>query len=315
MAVDRTVSVRTAGGMQSFVHVLSECWSRPSLLALELLWRWLFGVPLLALLAYDGLQIYAAVSSQLAVAGIDQFSIVDPMRAAEIASGVYAIITPPIVRTALWLVPVAVFAWAIVSGIGRNTVLRRYDLSLPRRPFTLILLQLLRIAFLGGSFAFWFAAIQWSADYALAGDEPNLVAYCALVICLSLGIFTLWALVSWVFSIAPLLVLLENRGVASSLVRSLRLGPLTGQLVEVNLVMSIIKLALIVLAMVFSTIPLPFASDMEGPPLYAWWAVVSVLYLIASDFFQVARLVAFIQFWRAFQLVEADASPKFAPSK
>jgi hypothetical protein len=26
--------------------------------------------------------------------------------------------------------------------------------------------------------------------------------------------------------------------------------------------------------------------------------VVSVLYLIASDFFQVARLVAFIQFWR-----------------
>jgi len=112
-----------------------------------------------------------------------------------------------------------------------------------------------------------------------------------------------------------MLVLLEKRGVASSLVRSLRLCPLTGQLVEVNLVMSIIKLALIVLAMVFSTIPLPFASDMEGPPLYAWWAVVSVLYLIASDFFQVARLVAFIQFWRAFQLVEADASPKFAPSK
>src|SRR5271166_548039 len=315
MAVDRTVSVRTAGGMQSFVHVLSECWSRPSLLALELLWRWLFGVPLLALLAYDGLQIYAAVSSQLAVAGIDQFSIVDPMRAAEIASGVYAIITPPIVRTALWLVPVAVFAWAIVSGIGRNTVLRRYDLSLPRRPFTLILLQLLRIVFLGGSFAFWFAAIQWSADYALAGDEPNLVAYCALVICLSLGVFTLWALVSWVFSIAPLLVLLENRSVGSSLLRSLHLGPLRGKLVEVNLILGIIKLALIVLAMVFSAIPLPFASDMEGPPLYAWWAVVSVLYLIASDFFQVARLVAFIQFWRAFQLVEADASPKFAPSK
>src|SRR5208337_634048 len=111
-----------------------------------------------------------------------------------------------------------------------------------------------------------FAAIQWSADYALAGDEPNLVAYCALVICLSLGIFTLWALVSWVFSIAPLLVLLENRGVASSLVLSLRLGPLTGQLVEVNLVMSIIKLALIVLAMVFSTIPLLFVLMMRRPP-------------------------------------------------
>jgi hypothetical protein len=185
MAVDRTVSVRS-GGTQSFVHVLSECWSRPSLLALELLWRWLLGVPLLALLAFGGFQVYAAVSSQLATAGIDQFSIVDPTRAAEIASGVYAVIAPPIVRTALWLVPVTVLAWAIVSGIGRNAVLRRYDPSLPRRPFTLTLLQLLRLLFLGGSLAFWFAAIQWSANYALAGDEPNLVVYCALVICLSL---------------------------------------------------------------------------------------------------------------------------------
>jgi len=311
MAVDRTVSVGT-GGTQSFVHVLSECWSRPSLLVLELLWRWLFGVPLLALFAYEGLHVYAAVSSQLATAGIDQFSIVDPMRAAEIASGVYAVVEPPIVRTALWLIPVAVLAWAIVSGIGRNTVLRRHDPSLPRCPFRLTLLQLLRILFLGGSFVFWFVAIQWSANYALSGDEPNLVTYCALVICLSLGIFTLWALVSWVFSIAPLLVLLENRGVGSSLVRSLRLGPLTGKLVEVNLITGIIKLALIVLAMVFSAIPLPFASNMEGPPLYAWWAVVSVLYLIASDFFQVARLVAFIQFWRGLA-VQAHAPSAHDP--
>lgn len=293
MAVDGTIK-----GTQSFVHILSECWSRPSLLALEVLWRWLLGVPLLLLFAYEGMRVYAAVSSQLAAAGIDQFSIVDPMRTAEIASGIYAIIAPPIVRTALWLVPVAVLIWAVVSGIGRNAVLRRYDHSLPRRPFTLTLLQLLRILFLGGSFAFWFAAIQWSANYALSGDEPNLVVYCALVICLSLGVFTLWALVSWVFSIAPLLVLLENRGVGSSLVRSLRLGPLTGKLVEVNLIMGIIKLALVVLAMVFSAIPLPFASNMEGPPLYAWWVIVSIAYLVASDFFQVARLVAFTQFWR-----------------
>jgi hypothetical protein len=298
MAVDKTDSARTVRGTQSFVHVLSECWSQPSLLALELLWRWILGLPLLTLLVYEGLQLYAAVSSQLAATGIDQFSIVDPSRAAEIASSIYAIVAPPIIRTALWLLPVAVLAWAVASGVGRNTVLRRYDPSLPRRPFTLILLQLLRILFLGGSFAVWFAAIQWSANYALSGDEPNLVAYCALVICLSLGIFTLWALVSWVFSIAPLLVLLENRSVGSSLLRSLHLGPLRGKLVEVNLILGIIKLALIVLAMVFSAIPLPFASNMEGPPLYAWLAVVSVLYLIASDFFQVARLVAFIQFWR-----------------
>jgi hypothetical protein len=290
-----------ARGTQSFVHVLSECWSRPSLLALEILWRWLFGIPLLAVLVWQCLHIYTAIANRLAATGINQFSLVDPMQAAVIASDVYAAIAPPLLHTAIWLAPVALLAWAAASGIGRNAVLRRYDPSLPRRWFTLSALQLLRILFLGGSFLFWFAAMHWAANDSLSGDDPNLIGYCALVICISLGIFTLWAVVSWVFSIAPLLVLLENRSIASSLARSLRLGPLTGKLVEINLILGIVKLALVVLAMVFSAIPLPFASVMEGPPLYAWWAVVSVLYLIASDFFQVARLVAFVQFWRVFQ--------------
>ena len=86
----------------------------------------------------------------------------------------------------------------------------------------------------------------------------------------------------------------------SSLASSLRQGALTGKLVEVNLVLGIVRLALIVLAMVFSAIPLPFEADMTGAALYLWWAVVTVLYLVASDFFQVARLAAFVQFWRLY---------------
>lgn len=289
----------TVRGTQSFLHVLAECWRRPSLLALELLWRWLFGIPLIAILAWQGFHIYTVTTADLAASGLDQFSLTDPMRAAVIAADVYAILAPPILHSILWLAPLAILAWSIISAIGRNAVLRRYDRSLPRRPVTLSVLQLLRAIFFAGSFAFWFAAIHWAANSTLSSEEPNLVAYCSVVICISLGIFTLWALVSWVFSIAPLLVLLENRTLGSSLLRSFRLGPLTGKLVEVNLIMGIIKLALVVLAMVFSAIPLPFESVMQGPALYLWWIFVTLLYLVASDFFQVARLIAFIQFDRA----------------
>ena len=115
-----------------------------------------------------------------------------------------------------------------------------------------------------------------------------------------MGIFTFWALVSWVFSVAPLIALLENRSTLACLGRSLRLGPLTSKLVEVNLVLGIVKLALIVLAMVFSATPLPFASVMVGTPLYLWWAAVTLVYLAASDFFQLSRLIAFIRFWRIY---------------
>ena len=288
----------TVRGTQSFVHILSECWYRPSLLALELLWRWLFGLPFLAVLWFAGSRIWAQTSAQLTAAGIDQFSLQNPNQAAVIVADSYAVLWPPVLHVALWLVPAAVLGWSVLSGIGRTLVLRRYDPSLPSRPVALVLLQLLRLIALGGCFVLWFAAIHWSANATLSGEEPNLVAYFAVVICLSLGIFTLWALASWVFSIAPLLVLLEDRSIVGSLVRSLRLGSLTGKLVEINLVMGIIKLALVVLAMVFSATPLPFASVMQCPPLYIWWGIVTLLYLAASDFFQVARLVAFIRLWR-----------------
>ncbi len=299
-----------ARGTQSFVRVLSECWSRPGLLALELLWRWLFGIPLLAILIWQGLRIYSAVAERV-TAGAGQLSLADPMGAAPVIADVYAILTPLILHASMWLLPIAAPACAIASGVGRNAVLRRYDTSLPRRRITLSALQFLRIIFLGGSFWLWLVTVQWAANYSLSGEDPNLVVYSTLVIFISLGIFIAWAVVSWVFSIAPLLVLLEHRGIASSLLRSFRLGPLTGKLVEINLVMGIVKLALIVLAMVFSAVPLPFESVVQGTSLYIWWVVVTLVYLVASDFFQVARLVAFVELWRVVPSHSLSAKTSF----
>jgi hypothetical protein len=295
-------------GTQSFVQILGLCWRHPSLIAIELAWRWLFGIPLLAALLLTGLRVWNQTAAQIRSTGLFDFSLQFPLNGALSIAETYQILRAPILHALLWIVPLAVVAGAIAAGIGRNAVLRRYQSSLPWKPAVGIGLQLLRLTALCLTFALWFRAIQWSANFALANasptdvaqGEPNLVLYCALVIVISLGIFTVWALLSWVFSIAPLLAVLENRGVGSSLARSLRLGPLRSKLVEINLVMGIAKLALVVLAMVFSATPLPFESVVHGGALYAWWALVSVLYLIASDFFQVARVVAFVELWQIF---------------
>ena len=63
---------------------------------------------------------------------------------------------------------------------------------------------------------------------------------------------------------------------------------------EINLVMGIVKIALIVLAMVFSATPLPFQTVTTPEFLAWWWAGVAMLYLVGSDFFHVARLVAYL---------------------
>jgi hypothetical protein len=292
-----------ARGTQSFVHILALCWRRPSLLGLELLWRWSFGVPLLVVLWFTGQHIWAETAAKLEATGVFQFSLQDPMQGAVQVSDAMGVLKVPVLHIAVWLLPLSMLGWAVAAGLGRSSVLRAFRPETPRRWAAMIVLQLLRIVALFGTLVVWFVAIRWAANFTLAvgaagneaGGEPNLVLYCALVIVFSLGIFTVWALLSWVFSIAPLLAMLEGRSVGSSLARSLRLGPLRSKLVEINMVMGIVKLALIVLAMVFSATPLPFEEAVHGASLYAWWAVVTVLYLVASDFFQVARVVAFVE--------------------
>jgi hypothetical protein len=280
------------------VYICAFCWKRPSLLGWELLWRWAFGIPAAALLYHQGARIASSVS--LNQENLSNLSLSDPLVAGQQLTATAAVLAPTLVRVALWLGPLLAVAWAVASGLGRSAVLQRLDPALRASPLALILLQLLRIAALFAVCVGWYRAIGWAADATLSSAAPNLVAWSAWVICLTLGIFVLWALLSWVFSVAPLLAMLEGSGVFSSLAHSLRLGPLTSKLVEVNLVLGIVRLALIVLALVFSAIPLPFEADMTGTALYAWWAVVTLLYLVASDFFQVARLAAFLQFWRLY---------------
>jgi hypothetical protein len=264
-------------------------------LARELLWRWAFGLPVAAILYYQATRIAAHVALNPSAISLN-----DPVEAGQQLATAAAAIKPEVERAIAWLGPLLAMAWAIASGLGRSAVLQRIDPRMRSAPFTLIVLQLLRMTALVSVCLGWYRALRWAADTTLDSATPNLVAWSAWVICLSLGIFVLWALLSWIFSVAPLLAMLEGRGVFPSLARSLHLGELRSKLVEVNLVLGIVRLALIVLAMVFSAIPLPFTADMTGTPLYLWWAFVTLLYLVASDFFQVARLAAFVDFWRVY---------------
>lgn len=316
----RTRTAARVRGAQSFVYTLSSCWRRPSLVGLEVLWRWVYGVPAAGLTFVKVREILAAHTQgryDLSLLGLDRALLNDPVGALTadpigvVAKVTHAIgiVGPDFVRLATWLVPLLVGVWVVVSSLGRTLVLRRADAGLAARPFTLMALQIVRLVALAGSFWLWIRCIGWAARVAVeqpiaAGGEPELVLYCAVTIVTTIGLFTLWAIVSWVFSVAPLLAMLKGTGVAGSLAAAVRLGPLKGKLVEVNLVMGIVKIALIVLAMVFSATPLPFESVTTQGFLACWWAGVTVLYFVGSDFFHVVRLVAYLNLWRAFESVE-----------
>jgi hypothetical protein len=299
-------------GTQSFVQTLSACWHRPGLTALEVGWRWAFGAPAAALIAYEALRILH--QTPVDFGALRQMSLLNPSDTAATLAQTAAVLMPPALHVAEWLGPLLLVAWVVVSSFGRGVVLHHVDTSLHARPVTLMMLQAARMVALVASFAAWFLCLRAAGGIAVnapiaAGQEPNLVLYFALAIAATLGMFTLWAVLSWALSVAPLLAMLRNLGARASLTAAFRLGPVRSKLVEINLVMGIVRIMLIVLAMALSACPLPFES-VATPGFMAWWyAFVTLLYLIAADMFHVVQLTSYLEMWRAYDGDGAGSRP------
>jgi hypothetical protein len=290
-------------GTQSLVGQMGWVVGQRPLIAIEIAWRWIFGIPFLALCWIEADKVFAAVPADSA--GLTALDAQNPWVAAVELARAWTLYRPHVLQAAAWVAPIAALAWIVISGVGRGLVLRRIDpaVRLRFRPGAMMMLQAGWLALLGATCWGWFACMEWLvATHISGGGEPDLVGFAMWAIFLSLGFFTLWALVSWPLSIAPLLMLLEDCSALSALGRSLRLGkPFTSKLAEINLVMGIVNLALIVLAMVFSAAPLPFSDELGADALH-WVNLIAVLfYLLASDYFQLVRLKGFEEFWKMFR--------------
>ncbi len=298
-------------GTQSLVGQMSWVFERPSLTAIEVAWHWIFGLPFLVVCWIEAQRILAVLP--LDSAGLTEIDAQNPWVAVVQISDAWAHYQPHVMTVLHWLLPVASLAWVVISGLGRSLLLMRLhsksDFAESFRPLQMIALQAAWLAALGATCWGWFRSIEWvAATHITAVGEPDLVGYFSWVIFLTLGFFTAWALVNWVLSIAPLLMLLEERTALSSLGQSLRLGRgLHCKLMEINLVMGIVKLALIVVAMVLSAAPLPFSDQLGPDSMHGIFVLATLFYFVASDYFQVVKLKGFVEFWKMFRGGELES--------
>ena len=295
-------------GTQSLVGQMGWVFERPSLTAIEVGWRWLFGIPLLAVCWIEAQRILASLP--LESAGLTTIDPQNPWVAAVQFADAWALYQPHVAAVLRWLLPVAALAWVVLSGLGRSLVFKRMEPQLRFRPVEMIALQATWLALMALCCWGWFRSIAWvAATHITPAGEPDLVGYSMWVIFLSLGFFTAFALVSWALSIAPLLMLLEDLSPAAALAKSLKLGrAFTGKLAEINLVMGIVKLALVVVAMVLSAAPLPFSDQLGSDAMHGILAVATIFYFVANDYFQVVRLKGFVEFWRMFRGQQASGA-------
>jgi hypothetical protein len=292
-------------GTQSLVGQMGWIWSRPWLTLIEVGWRWVFGIPFLLVCRMQAQQIFAALPASST--GLDSINGQNPWVGAVQLGHAIGQYVPRVQAAAVWLVPVAGLAWAAISGLGRALLISRLDPDLaPRlrmRPFGLMAIQAGSLALLGATWWGWLWSMQWvAATHVTTVAEPDLIGFASWAIFLSLGFFTVWALVSWPLTIASLLMPLEGRSALSAVVQSFKLGKqFTGKLIEINLVMGIVTMTLMVVSMVLSAAPLPFSDELGANALNTISLLAVGFYLVSSDYFQVVRLKGFIEFWKMFR--------------
>jgi len=290
-------------GTQLLVEHIGGVFRRPSLIAIEIGWRWLFGVPFLFLCwAWT-----ASTLSKMEFEGSSSINISNPWLAAIQLSNAWHIYQPLFKKFLSQLILPAAGAWIILSGLGRAWLLMRLGKGIARksrfRPVTMMLLQAIWLGLWLLTVGCWYSLMSWvAATYINVAGEPDLVGYFVWAIFLSLGFFCAFALTSWLLSIAPLFAQFEDCSAREALAESLALGKqFTGKLIEINLVLGIVKLALVVLAMVFSAAPLPFADELGESAIHFVAATSIIFYFVANDFFQVVRIKAFLEFWKTFR--------------
>lgn len=288
-------------GTQTLVDQMGWMLRHPAIVAVEVGWRWLFGVPFL-LVCWSRLQ-YVLTQLSPEEAGLSNIDAQNPWVAAGQLSRALAKYAPLVAHEMRWLVPIAAGAWIVISSLGRNFALKRMAPQVRLRPISMMTLQAVWLALFGSVCWGWFRAVSWAAaTHFPAGSEPDLIGFSIWLIFLSLAFFTVWALLGWIVSVAPVLMLLEECSAPATLGQAMRLGrPFTSELVEIGMVMGIVNLALIVVAMVLSAAPLPFSDQLGGNALHVVWAGATVFYLVAHDYFQLVRLKCFVEFWKVFR--------------
>jgi hypothetical protein len=274
---------------------------RPLVVAVEVGWRWLFGVPFLLVCLSRLKHVFTVLTPE--ESGLSNIDPSNPWLAAGAFSRAVIKYDPLIAHELSWLLPVAAVAWVVISGLGRSLVFRLLQSGVRFRPLAMMALQTVWLILFGGICWGWYRSVAWAAAMHFpVGSEPDLIGFSIWLIFLSLGFFTLWALVGWIVSVAPVLMLMENCSAVSALGMSTRLGKtFTSELFEIGMVMGIVNLALMVVAMVLSAAPLPFSDELGGDALHVVWAGATVFYLVAHDYFQLVRLKCFVQFWKIFR--------------
>jgi hypothetical protein len=272
---------------------LARIFRDPSLVAVELAWRWAFGASAIALVTFAAIQLQRAVV--ILPEEREMLTSRAPLQIAEAILEVWHRAYPLAVRLGLVVVPAIVILWVIAATVGRGFVMNRIfepkDSGL--RWSSLLTLHLLRVL---SVFALLFAYVECSRATVLVSnpESPNYFAALLVFLVLFSVAVVVWSFVHWMLSLACIFAAREDLSAIASLRRTSRWLRTEGR--RLASIATLNSTARTFVAIVFTLLALfPLASYRF--PILFWTLEVAifVVYCTVSDFLLLARLSAYVE--------------------
>lgn len=297
---------------------------RPQFVLGEIIWRWSFGVAVLAALAYCFWQYL----DSLTVTNAERFLLgtSQPALVGRAISQIFRGSAPRLVAAILVLALLLAFAWIIISSLSRRAlvgVIADYahtrvpesaELStLPSCNASLLGLNALRVsvalaAFIG-VYAAWLAAVKIGAQPA-ASPGTAFSIFMAIVFLVGLAALFL----NWFLSFAAVFVVLRGSSTFAAIVDAVefcmsRLGAVLAPSIWFGLA----HVVLFCLATGAAFFALGFGAFLPGIATVTLIAVITLVYFAVVDFLYLGRLAAYIFVLEGFDLLPLAAPPAAPP--
>jgi hypothetical protein len=264
----------------------------PSVLLMEVAWRWCFGL-IAGLLLFFGWTM-ATGSAPVSRAAGNAWQSRDAYRMALAALQVLVELGPKIMRVAMVL-PVISVLWMAISAAGRTFTMKRLAMDGREVGFrAMLVLHLWRTLLTWVVFIAMAASVVGAALVSQRGPQPDYVMYYALGVPL-VGIAALfWSIVNWYLSAAAAWVGKDGAGAGRAVRLAMGFTAVhRGDVVGLNMVFMLLRL--MAMAVAFVLCALPGTLAVSAPPAYAGWvAAVSLAYFVLADFMQVSRLASYL---------------------
>ena len=268
---------------------------RPLIPIAEIAWRWTFAATAWLL----GIAFIFAYFGSLPVTRADRFllSTGQPFLIAQAIRRIFHGSSLRFVEAGILLGFGLAIAWIVLASLGRLAVLRsmfeefEFKVEAKSRLRAILFLNFLRVAVLlaakvAAIGSLLTASSLWASTHIRAVDSVRLVFLAWFCIWLS------WAVLNWLLSAAPVLVLAEGKDTLGSIGGLLRLlQRRTAGVIASSAVFGLIHGGVLIVAssMMLALLPIVFAQPLALPLLFA----VVLAYCFMADFLYTGRLAAY----------------------